>query len=241
MTDLSLNAFDHIIFIIVGILMPLLSYSSSKMDLSEIEMSPEIKRSMYYSNSLFLWFSAIIVLTVWIFSSRSLAALGFQFPMADNLSIWGSLALLFIVLYSADTLYNVIPNQQRMKTLKRWKKNTPFLPANNREFRWFLSVAFSAGICEEIVYRGFLINYFMELFSGLPNTHMIAVTLPAFIFGFAHIYQGHKAVLKVFLMALLFGFIFLYSGSILLLIILHILVDIIGGQISVHLFKKEIQ
>jgi len=34
-----------------------------------------------------------------------------------------------------------------------------FLPASRVERRWFVAVFLSAGICEEIIYRGFLIAY----------------------------------------------------------------------------------
>jgi hypothetical protein len=47
-------------------------------------------------------------------------------------------------------------------------------------------VAITAGICEEIVYRGYLQRQLSAFTGSLP----IAVCLQAAIFGAAHLYQG---------------------------------------------------
>jgi membrane protease YdiL (CAAX protease family) len=59
-------------------------------------------------------------------------------------------------------------------------------------------MCFSAGVFEEIVYRGYLINYCWSLFEGSDYQQTIAVLLPALAFSIAHFYQGAKAVLKIF-------------------------------------------
>ena len=102
-------------------------------------------------------------------------------------------------------------------------------------------MCFSAGVFEEIVYRGYLVNYCWNLFEGSDYQQMIAVVLPALAFSIAHFYQGAKAVLKIFFLAVFFGYLFIYSGSLLIVMILHFLVDAIGGLLTIKYMKKYVQ
>ena len=99
-------------------------------------------------------------------------------------------------------------------------------------------MCFSAGVFEEIVYRGYLINYCWYLFEGYNYQQMIAVVLPALAFSVAHFYQGAKAVLKIFFLSVFFGYLFIYSGSLLIVMILHFLVDAAGGLLTIKYMKE---
>lgn len=69
----------------------------------------------------------------------------------------------------------------------------------------------------------------------------MAIIIPACMFAFGHLYQGEKAVMKILLMAILFGWIFLLTNSLLLLILIHFLVDVLGGYLAYSLLKNEIR
>ena len=51
----------------------------------------------------------------------------------------------------------------RARIAKSLEKLNFILPQTAEERRWFVLVAITAGVCEEILYRGFLIHYFREL------------------------------------------------------------------------------
>jgi len=70
---------------------------------------------------------------------------------------------------------------------------------------------------------------------------MIAVILPALAFSIAHFYQGAKAVLKIFFLAVFFRYLFIYSGSLLIVMILHFLVDAVGGLLTIKYMKEHVQ
>ena len=67
---------------------------------------------------------------------------------------------------------------------------------------------------------------------------MTAVVLPALAFSVAHFHQGAKAVLKIFFLAVFFGYLLIYSGSLLIVMILHFLVDAIGGLLTIKYMKE---
>jgi membrane protease YdiL (CAAX protease family) len=99
----------------------------------------------------------------------------------------------------------------------------------------------TAAFCEELIYRGYLINFFQSLFQGLPNAPTLSLLLPAFFFSAAHYYQGIKAVFKILVLSTLFGLLFLKSGSLLIVCLLHFLVDWCSGLLYAHFAKIEVQ
>ncbi len=98
------------------------------------------------------------------------------------------------------------------------------LPSTRRE-RWYFAVmAVTAGICEEVLFRGFLIFYLSEIFPGLPIT--AAVIVSSIAFGLAHVYQGIGGVLGTGAFGLGMAVLYVWSGSLILPIILHALLDL---------------
>ena len=80
-------------------------------------------------------------------------------------------------------------------------------------------------------------SYDLAQCHSLP-AQIVSVVLPARIFASVHIYQGKKAVLKIVVMACLFGLVYLLTQSLWYLIILHVLVDVIGGLLAVWIMPK---
>ena len=99
-----------------------------------------------------------------------------------------------------------------------------FLPRGGRERAWFAAMSVVAGVCEEIVFRGFLIRFFAEPPVGIGLAAGVAVA--AMIFGLDHGYQGVKGIVTTGVLALLFTAFFFGSGSLWLPIAVHALLDL---------------
>ena len=99
-----------------------------------------------------------------------------------------------------------------------------FLPRTEEERLWFGFVAISAGICEEILFRGFMIRYFQAAPYHLTLT--FALLLSCLFFGTAHLYQGIVGVVQTTFMGLAFAFLFLLTGSLVLPMVLHCVTDL---------------
>jgi membrane protease YdiL (CAAX protease family) len=70
-----------------------------------------------------------------------------------------------------------------------------------------------AAICEEIVFRGFLIGRLEAAFGGAARfTTAAAVLLSSVLFGFAHTYQGPTGVLITGVLGLIFACVYAYGG-----------------------------
>jgi uncharacterized protein len=100
---------------------------------------------------------------------------------------------------------------------------TALVPSNNRERLLWAAVAVSAGICEELVFRGWLVA---TLQSELGVGGLSLLVAAAAIFGLAHIYQGVSGVVLTTLLGAFFCVVYLKTGSLLVPILLHTAIDI---------------
>jgi len=99
-----------------------------------------------------------------------------------------------------------------------------FLPNTGAERAAFILVSLSAGVCEEILFRGFLIRLFHHGALALPLAGALAVS--SLIFGLVHLYQGFKGVLSTAIAGLALGLLFLLSGNLIPAMVLHALLDL---------------
>jgi membrane protease YdiL (CAAX protease family) len=114
----------------------------------------------------------------------------------------------------------------RKKYGKAAQKMQYFLPVSPAERRWWILISLSAGICEEIVFRGFLMQYFggqLHHFWSMGMTS--AWLLSSVLFGLGHYYQGRAGIVRTGLVGALMGLLAILSGNLLLPIIMHAIVD----------------
>jgi membrane protease YdiL (CAAX protease family) len=229
---------DHIIAFLFCIALPLYAARQRSKGTTHIHFSSDQKKQIYISGSFSLFVMGAIAVSVWLIFQRPLSELGLT--QTGNFRSWWWLAIIFVLVYLLDVFVSLSSKKEIDKTIEDFKNRTPFLPTKNSELPEYFLMCFSAGVFEEIVYRGYLINYCWYLFEGSNYQQMIAVLLPALAFSIAHFYQGAKAVLKIFFFAVFFGYLFIYSGSLLIVMILHFLVDAVGGLLTIK-YMKEVQ
>lgn len=222
--NISFHLIDHILFFFLAILLPILGFISSKgMDDYKFEKADKI--NIYYSNGFFLFITTGIVLTVWNYYERSFIDFGFLSPKWNSTVLM--LTLFFVILYLLELFSKKLFQQQQKKM--EWAKNLQFLPDDISEFKHYLFLVLAAGICEEVLYRGFLIHYIFSLFGGGSLGIWLAIILPAMFFSIGHIYQGSWAVAKISIGAMILSGIYLLSESLYVVIVLHIAVDIVSA------------
>jgi membrane protease YdiL (CAAX protease family) len=101
-------------------------------------------------------------------------------------------------------------------------------PADFAEgFLWIL-LSVSAGVCEEIIYRG----YFQLQFRAATRSVMVAVILQASVFGMVHAYQGWKQVVMSVPLGILYGALVAWRGNLRASMIAHVWSDIFEGWLK---------
>ena len=99
-----------------------------------------------------------------------------------------------------------------------------YLPRTGRERALFVLVCVTAGVCEEIIFRGWIIRYFAALPVGL--TLWGSLGLSSALFGLVHLYQGWRGVALTAVLGGMLGLLFLVTGNLIVPVILHVLIDL---------------
>ena len=229
---------DHFLFIIVGIVIPALSLMSmgkvDELDVEFIDLPRPSKKRIYYVNGLILWVGVLIILYSWYFGPKPFNLLGLQSPKFTFYTIVFSITLL--VIYVIDLVksykeFDTVPDEES-------KFFEDVMPVNWKEYAHFCFLAISAGVCEEFIFRGFLINYLNVVLENTSHSLVIACILTSVIFALSHLQQGLDNVLKIAVLALLFALIFVLSESLLIVIFLHAFVDLVSGAMMVIAKQK---
>jgi uncharacterized protein len=201
-------------------------------------------KAEYYGQLLCeLWVPTITVL-IWAGTQNVPLAnigLGWSEWTAEALPAWVSigitvLAVLFIV-YSIVDLIRLKYNEKyrtavtsKLQSVKVPDYMGAMLPSSDRETVLYGAVAISAGITEEILYRGFLTHVLVTSFPSIGI--WLSVMIAAFLFGLGHLYQGASGMLRTFVLGLIMSLIYLATGTLLLCIIIHILIDLAGTVLA---------
>jgi membrane protease YdiL (CAAX protease family) len=98
-------------------------------------------------------------------------------------------------------------------------------PRTASEFGLFYLVSVSAGVVEELTYRGVL----FAVLSALVRSWWIAAVLGAAVFGIVHLFQGWKSAGIATLIGLREQIVVGLTGTLLVAIVVHALHDIITG------------
>lgn len=133
--------------------------------------------------------------------------------------------------------YGIVAMRQRHRLLakperlgrlmQRHTTETALMPHTRSEARAFQLLAVSAGVCEEVVYRGFML-WFVTAWIGLWP----AVIVSSLIFGAAHLYLGRKHVIRTSIVGLVLALIAVGSASLWPGIVLHAFIDLYGGDLG---------
>jgi membrane protease YdiL (CAAX protease family) len=101
------------------------------------------------------------------------------------------------------------------------------MPVTSSERLWWAFVSLTAGICEELLYRGFLLQYLRGHLYGAPALGLIlAWLLSSLAFGFAHLYQGSAGIVRTTIAGLMLGLLAILTGNLLLPIVVHCVLDL---------------
>lgn len=93
----------------------------------------------------------------------------------------------------------------------------------------WIMVSITAGFCEEVAFRGYLMTRLRLI--GKFNSWLIPVAVSALLFGAMHSYQGLSNVIIIAVLGLTFSILYIRSGSLWPGVIAHFLFNAIQGFI----------
>jgi len=191
---------------------------------------PNARTNAYRRTTIGQWAISILTLGGWAIAGRSWTALGVLPVGGWRLSVAGgfiAMAVAFGIMQMRAVRRIAASPEQRDKHRGAFGKVAFLLPGTPDEYRGFLLLSVTAGICEEMMVRGYL-TWVFAAYVGVGA----AVVLASIAFGVAHLYQGWTGVLKTGIVGIVMGGIVLASGWLLPAMLLHALIDVTSGMLA---------
>lgn len=223
-----------IIALIVAILFPGLALAFGGSTRDTIMRQPQLKNYVYRVSAIQLVILMLITLSPFLFGRYTLDTIGLAF-FKSPFQVFTMIAVPMI--FAAVIYYLPLPYKLAGWI---WRKNVRvrfLLPHTQSEYKHMVSLSYAAGICEEIIYRGFLfwfLSYYIPFYAAI-----ILANLP---FALSHLTStGLKNSTWAFLLGILFSIIYLYTDSLWGPIVLHTMIDMLAatGAFRAHSFLKK--
>jgi len=219
---------DHIITALVIIIVPAYAvYEFNVIKRLAEAGTPMPRMTIYRRTMIQQWITAAIVFALWLFAKRPVADIGFGFETGTGALIGYGITAAIVLALVAQTI-GILRNPEKMDGLwKQVESLKDLLPSNAREGNGFTAVSFTAGVCEELVYRGYMMAYFAALLGTWQS-----VVVSSLAFGFAHAYQGPRGIVKTGVVGAAMAGLYLLTGALWAPMLLHFIIDANSGFLS---------
>jgi CAAX protease family protein len=182
------------------------------------------------------WGLALALLAGWLWGGRPLPELGVVLPEGTG-AWWTVLVCVAGIVFYVQQARTVAVSPDAQASLRKELESQPnvrmILPATVREARVFVGLSITAGICEEVLYRGYLLWYLQSLGLGRG-----AVVVAIVAFGITHSFQGIRGIIGTGIMGAVFMGVYLLTGSLVAPIVLHATVDLANGLMAYRFFQR---
>ncbi|WP_066051994.1 CPBP family intramembrane glutamic endopeptidase [Robertmurraya korlensis] len=234
-----MSIFYWIIFLFLVLYEPVYGYFDYQKFKRKVQKDSKERIKYYKKVMLGLWLPTIAILMVTALGPLTFQEIGLK-GISINMETLGPLvtytAFGLVGIYCIGLIYYLVGAKvsQKMRTeIARVKKEEfdksafkDIMPVSKEDKRLWTYVSWTAGITEEVIYRGFLLIALTQMFPS--HSLWLTIILSGVMFGLAHTYQGFVNVIKTSLFGLVFSILYIGLGSIVPLIILHFLIDYVG-------------
>ncbi len=230
-----IHAYDHFLAFLLAIALPIESYFGYRKFVARVRAGvPGVRLRQFRMTALVQWALVGGVVAAWIASKRSLSALGFQFPLDWRAILVTVLCVAVAYLYHAQLAALTASKGALERLAPSIEPVADLLPTTERERKWFYFLSFTAGICEEWLYRGFFVWY---LVNAMPL--YLAVAITSALFGLCHAYQGRKGIVKTGVVGLVFSLLYVFGRTIYPVMLLHAAIDVVGGAMGYEYVRRR--
>src|SRR5438132_1664309 len=184
-------------------------------------------RSLAYARTLIEeWALAGAVMALTLSSARPFASLGLRVPEGWRLWLGALLPATYLVLVVMQGRALAAKPQAQARLARKLEPLRALIPHTLEEYRLFVPLCLTAGVCEELLFRGYLV-WVLQAWIGLLPAALVSMVA----FGLAHAYQGFKFGVRAFFAGVAMGVLALATGSVLPGMALHALIDLGSGWI----------
>lgn len=227
---------DHVFVALFVFAYPLAGVAGFRRMLRRLAEGRQLNRGEIYRNTMIgHWLLLAFALAIWFAADRRWSELGLGWSMNWRF-VAGVAGVLIAVTMLTNQLREVAGADKRAvaKLRQRFGRLAAIVPGNRAELRRFYAVSVTAGIVEEVLWRGFLIWYLGNFWPLWAAALFAAVG-----FGLAHAYQGWRQVPMVTGAGALLTALYLLTGTLWLSIALHAAIDILQGRLAFEIKRRH--
>jgi len=173
------------------------------------------------------WGLVAVTVYVMLSAGRSLDVLWLRPPTGWRAGVGFALPLAYLALIVIQSAALAKKPDSLAKLRTRLRALRALIPHTPIEYGLFMGLSVTAGICEEFIFRGYLV-WVLQHWLGLGG----AAAASMVIFGLAHGYQGRAFAMRAFFAGVAMGLLALLTGSILPGMLLHALIDMGSGTVT---------
>jgi membrane protease YdiL (CAAX protease family) len=186
----------------------------------QLNIDPSARILFYRTQVLWEWSWVVVLALIVIPFPQPLTWLGLTMP---NKIGWIITAALLLGIGVSSVLLRRNPGA--MEAMQRsLEASSVLLPSTPTERKWYAAAAITAGICEELLYRGFLMRYLPATFPMLD--WLVVAILSGIIYGLSRAYQGFKGISQTALTGFSFAIVYYLGGSLLPAMVFHVLAEL---------------
>jgi membrane protease YdiL (CAAX protease family) len=225
---------DHILFAMLAVLIaPRAWFSFRRLKRATPEERFRLRPHLYFAAMISQWLLSAILITHWVWLGRLWVGLGLR-PALTYGALGVALGLAAMIVIVA--VQSRRPENREVafeRARERLKHVEVMLPHTTGELKLFSALSITAGLCEELLFRGFMIWY-LQHWMGLIQ----AALLSSALFGLGHAYQGVRGILTTGLVGVFMAGVYLLSGSIWLCMLIHALMDLYAGFVGIAVVRR---
>lgn len=224
-----MSLLDHLFVLLFAVMYPIAGAIGFRRFMRRVRAGISPERMRLYRNTMIShWSLLAAALAVWALSGRGWEALGFGLDLDFNFLLGALLTLLGIAVLVLQLKSVAAADDRAIERIAgRFGNLEMLLPRSRQELSRFYLLSLTAGVVEEILWRGFLLWYLLQY---LPL--WLAGVVCTLAFGIAHAYQGSRQLPAVTLVGAAFVVLYLLTGSVWLPIVLHAAIDMLQGRLA---------
>jgi hypothetical protein len=195
--------------------------------------APNARLNFYRSILVEEWIATAALLAWWMGAGRPWRAMLLIPSSPTRFAIGMAVAVVLSALLVMQNKAVLARPETMPMVRKKLAYAEPILPHTGAERRRFHAVSITAGVCEEVLFRGFLLWYFAVWVGPWP-----AAILSSIVFGAGHIYLGVRQIPNTALIGLIMAALVLLSGSLWPAMLLHAAMDWNSGDMAFVVLKS---
>ena len=223
------NVLDVLLVVAFAVVLPLWSHFVSwpRHERAVDAGDPSARSRIYVRTMIEQWLLVIAAAVLCVMGRRTPDALWLVAPSGWRAWVGFTLSLGYAALVVIQARMISARPQSLARLRDRLQPLRALIPHTAGEVRLFMPLAVTAGICEEFLFRGYLV-WVLAFWMGVIPAAIVSMVA----FGLAHGYQGGNFGFRAFVIGVVFGVLALVTRSLLPGMVLHAVIDLGGGWVT---------